>query len=258
MRPWIAASVVFFLYLLPSAAARPGLSGARRAAAALSCLCGLALCALAFLASPSLVLHEWILPAALLLIGYWASGLLFSAPMPAVERVLVAFDRVARVDAAVATAPRWLRELLELAYVGVYVLVPLALVVALLAGGPEPDTFWTVVLVTDYVCFGCLPWIQTRPPRALAGAVPWKASVRAVNLHVLSTASVQVNTFPSGHAAEAMAVALLVSQTPWPFAAAGALGALLVSAGAVLGRYHYAADALAGWAVALVVWLAMA
>jgi hypothetical protein len=30
-----------------------------------------------------------------------------------------------------------------------------------------------------------------------------------------------------------------------------------VSAGAVLGRYHYAADALAGWAVAIVVYSAL-
>jgi hypothetical protein len=29
---------------------------------------------------------------------------------------------------------------------------------------------------------------------------------------------------------------------------------LAVSAGAVLGRYHYAADAIAGWAVALIVY----
>jgi membrane-associated phospholipid phosphatase len=33
------------------------------------------------------------------------------------------------------------------------------------------------------------------------------------------------------------------------------LMALAISAGAVLGRYHYAADVLAGWLVALVVWL---
>jgi hypothetical protein len=33
-----------------------------------------------------------------------------------------------------------------------------------------------------------------------------------------------------------------------------AVAGVLVSAGAVLGRYHYAADALAGWLVALVVW----
>ena len=35
----------------------------------------------------------------------------------------------------------------------------------------------------------------------------------------------------------------------------GAVAGLLVSAGAVLGRYHYAADVFAGWAVAVVVWM---
>ncbi len=33
------------------------------------------------------------------------------------------------------------------------------------------------------------------------------------------------------------------------------LAALAVAGGAVLGRYHYAIDAFAGWFVALAVWL---
>jgi hypothetical protein len=53
-----------------------------------------------------------------------------------------------------------------------------------------------------------------------------------------------------------VAAALLVAAAPWPLAAAVAIAALLVSAGAVLGRYHYAADAFAGWGVAVVVWVA--
>jgi hypothetical protein len=36
------------------------------------------------------------------------------------------------------------------------------------------------------------------------------------------------------------------------------LAALAVSAGAVLGRYHYLLDALTGWAVALVVFRVLA
>jgi hypothetical protein len=32
------------------------------------------------------------------------------------------------------------------------------------------------------------------------------------------------------------------------------VSAAAISAGAVFGRYHYAADALAGWAVAILVW----
>ena len=68
--------------------------------------------------------------------------------------------------------------------------------------------------------------------------------------------SVRVNTFPSGHAAEALAAALLTAAAPAPVNILMLANALAVSAGAVLGRYHYAVDAVAGWVVAVVVWLA--
>jgi membrane-associated phospholipid phosphatase len=63
-----------------------------------------------------------------------------------------------------------------------------------------------------------------------------------------------VNTFPSGHAAEALAAALLCLDAPAPVAAWMFFNAAAISAGAVFGRYHYAADALAGWLVALLVY----
>ena len=75
-----------------------------------------------------------------------------------------------------------------------------------------------------------------------------------MNLRLVGSASIGVNTFPSGHAAEALAVALLVACAPWPICVAMLVIALAISAGAVLGRYHYLADAIAGWAVGLVVW----
>jgi membrane-associated phospholipid phosphatase len=112
-----------------------------------------------------------------------------------------------------------------------------------------------VILVTDYVCFAFLPWVQTRPPRALRNGDPWRSRVRRFNLRLLGAASIQANTFPSGHAAEAFAATLLVVGAPWPWVAYVGVSALLVSAGTVLGRYHYAADALAGWAVAAFVWI---
>jgi membrane-associated phospholipid phosphatase len=72
---------------------------------------------------------------------------------------------------------------------------------------------------------------------------------------LLGKTSIQVNTFPSGHAAEALAAFLLVLDAPALIATAMLLNALAISAGAVFGRYHFAADILAGWAVAVVVWL---
>jgi membrane-associated phospholipid phosphatase len=71
---------------------------------------------------------------------------------------------------------------------------------------------------------------------------------------MLDASSIQVNTFPSGHVAEALAAALLVWGAPAPIVVTMSIAALAIAAGAVLGRYHYAVDAFAGWIVALVVY----
>jgi membrane-associated phospholipid phosphatase len=191
--------------------------------------------------------NVWVLPPALLVLGYWSSGLLFIRPMPRTERFL------ARMDAALGF-PRPAAEVLEFAYFGVYPLIPLALYLAL-RQGVSPDRFWATILLTDYVCFGMLPWVQTRPPRAVGFDATWRSSWRIVNVRMLNVSSVQVNTFPSGHAAEALACALLVSGGSAPVVAGMFAAAAVISGGTVFGRYHYAADALAGWAVALLVWV---
>lgn len=258
MGQWITASVAFFLYVAILALTLPRVPRrARLLAAAGSCV-GLLVCIVARAQSAADVLTGWILPPILLLLGYWTSGLLFSAPMPRAERALEAADVALNVDRCATAVPRWLAELLELAYAGIYPLIPLALFIHLWTS-TEPDghRFWTVILTTDYLCFAVLPWVQTRPPRALRSGDPWIARMRTFNLKLIGKASIQVNTFPSGHAAEALAAALLVLDAPWPLAAYVALAAVLVSAGAVLGRYHYAADAIAGWFVAIGVWLAV-
>jgi PAP2 superfamily len=255
MRVWIAASLAFFVYVLVVTRVIPGLARQARILAALGSLLGLAIAFAAHVAPPMPLLHDWLVPPALLLLGYWTSGLLFAAPMPRVEAALWAVDRWLDVEPAARATPRWLADVLEAAYVGVYLLVPLALVIHVAsAERPDPERFWTVILITDFICFAFLPWIQTRPPRALSHFQPWDTAVRRLNLRLLGSTSIQANTFPSGHAAEAVAAALLVAAAPWPISAAVAITALLVSAGAVLGRYHYAADAFTGWAVALVVW----
>ena len=258
MRPWNLAALVFFGYLLVLTPVLPGLRRAARWQAFAGILTGLTLCLLAFLADGSPLLREWLMPPVLLLVGYWTSGRFFAGPMPGFERAFSLFDRRIRVDAAIRATPQWLQTALELAYAGVYLLVPAALLIRVATlGDGQPDQFWTVVLVTDFVCFGCLPWIQTRPPRAMRERAPWRSGVRSMNEQILAKTSIQHNTFPSGHAAEALASVLLVAAAPAPMVAAVAAAALLVSAGAVLGRYHYAADALAGWIVAAVVWMAL-
>ena len=255
MLDWVAASAIFFLYVVLTAPLVRGLDRRRRVLAACGSLAGLLVAVAAHVQPHTKAFHDWILPPVLLLLAYWSSGLLFARPMPRVEAALEKVDRLLEIDRAAAAVPPWLAELLELAYAGVYPLIPGALIIHLLGTtAPDPERFWTVILATDFICFGFLPWVQTRPPRASRTADPWISRFRRLNLRVLGKTSIQVNTFPSGHAAEALAAALLVIGAPWPWVAYVVISAVLVSAGAVLGRYHYAADAVSGWMVAVGVW----
>jgi membrane-associated phospholipid phosphatase len=254
MQTWQLASAAFFLYVA-AVSWWQGLSRPRARLALAGAAGGLTVLVLSrAVESPALSL--WIWPPLLLLIGYWASGLLFVAPGPSQEAALGWLDDRLDVRSTARRVPRPLAETLEAAYAGVYLLIPLALMVRLASfSAPEPDVFWTVVLVTDYICFAVLPWVQTRPPRALEPGDPWPSSVRRFNLRMLGAASIQVNTFPSGHAAEALAAVLLVAGAHPMVVVLMLLGAIAVSAGAVMGRYHYLLDALTGWVVALAVFV---
>lgn len=251
MSPAWPASIVFFVYCAVVAAWRLNVA-ARRTFVGSSA--GLML-TLAWGLAQWPLLREWVLPPAILLVAYWTSGTLYTGPMPAAERALAAFDRQLAVSQMARRSPRWAAELLEAAYVAVYPLIPIALALHLwVTPDPDVDRFWSVILITDYICFGMLPWVRTRPPRALESGEPWRSTLRGLNQRLLGAASIGVNTFPSGHAAEALAAALLILSAPWPVVTAMMLTAVAIAAGAVLGRYHYAADALAGFAVALAVW----
>lgn len=254
MALWAAAGIVYFIYIAVVAALLPRLAMRQRLRAAAIAALGLAISILA----PSLehfVVRSVVLPPVVLLLSYWASGLLWTGPMPRVERWLAGWDTRLGVPALVSRMPRALILLLESAYAGVYPLIPIALGLHLWFGAdPDADRFWAVVLITDFVCFGALPWIQTRPPRALEAAQPWSSGIRAFNVGLLGRLSVGVNTVPSGHAAEALAAALLLLDAPAGIAVGMWLAGAAISAGAVFGRYHFAVDAFAGWAVALIVW----
>ena len=252
MLTWQLASLVFFAYVALVAELQPDLPRRKRMLAWIGAALGAAGAAAAASMPDGGVANVWLLPPALLLLGYWTSGLLFVAPMPAAERLLLAVDATLRVQSVAARTPRWIAELLEFAYSGVYLVVPFALWTAMRAG-VTPDRFWTIILVVDYVCFGMLPWIQTRPPRSLGVDAPWRSGWRRLNLRMVDASSIQVNTFPSGHAAEALAAFLLVLGASGSLVTLMFAAAVAISAGAVLGRYHYAADAIAGWAVALII-----
>ena len=208
--------------------------------------------------------HAW-LPVVYLAAAYKISGLFFTAPMPRIERTLAAFDRWLferlGVERIAARSPRALLEYLEAAYLLSAPLVALALLVPLQTGrAAEVDRFWTLVLLVEFVCFGMLPWMQTRPPWVLEppGAIEDRGLVmRRANRFVVSRALMPVNTFPSGHSATALAIALAVLPLAPALGGVFLLLALSVALGSVLGRYHYALDAVTGIALTLIVWTAL-
>jgi membrane-associated phospholipid phosphatase len=207
--------------------------------------------------APRSLVIDLLVPAVCLLGGYWLSGLFFIAPMARLERWLLRVDQ--RAGVARYAYPWFLHEYFELAYVLVYAVVPAGAVTLVIGGHADlVPRFWSVVLLAEFVSYGMLPWLQTRPPRALEmpaeGASPSVSIVRRFNLAVLRRASIQVNTLPSGHAAGAVATALAVTSV-MPVAGVVFLGlAVSITVATVVGRYHYIVDSVLGVIVAIGAW----
>jgi len=203
-----------------------------------------------------------LVPGIALLAAYQASGVFFLAPNPALERRLLHIDRQVLgrfgVLDAYRAAPTAVSGFFELMYLLVYLMLPIGATMLVLGGQRASlDRYWAVVFAAELACYGMLPWLQSRPPRALEDE-PASGSrggpLRRLNLAVLARGSIQVNTVPSGHAAGALAIALVVG------GALPATAALLLAVAAgiilatVLGRYHYLADSILGVAVAVLMW----
>jgi len=196
-----------------------------------------------------------------LLGGYWISGLFFVKPMTGVENRLLRTDAAllhrSRLLALYYSSPRLVQHYFELAYLLVYLVVPAGAAVLAAGGhGREIGYFWTVVLLAAYASYGVLPWIQTRPPRALGREdEPPRTALRRFNLAILSRSSIQVNTIPSGHAACAVATALAVGALMPVAGAVLLVVAASITTATVLGRYHYVMDSALGVLVGAGAWV---
>ena len=253
---WI--TVAYFAHLAGAAAVVPGVGRRQRGRAiGTSVAAAIPVLTLAAFGPSALPWRDW-MPLLSILLGYRLPALLVTSTNQALERALLTLDRrwlgIDDVTTIGARAPRPLIELLELAYLFCYPMVPVGFACLYVAGFPEEsDRFWTAVLLAVFGCYGVLPWLPTRAPRAIEGA-PMRSSglVRRVNLRVLGFASIQLNTFPSGHVAASVATALAVYACLPSVGLPLGLLALAIAAGSVVGRYHYAADALAGAVLALI------
>jgi membrane-associated phospholipid phosphatase len=257
---WLA--VAYFAYLGLLALTRPAMTARGRALMVVAVI----LTVIFFLpftlppGSTREVVRDW-LPAGYLLAGYWLSGLYFVAPMPRVERRFLQVDRFLYRNGLASFVARtpWIGlDLLEFAYLSCFIFVPSGMLILALTGhAASADRFWTIVLAGEFGSFGVLPWIQTRPPRDVEPPDPINTRgliVRRLNLYMCGTTSIGWNTFPSGHVAGALAAALAVSEVVPAATVPMFVAAALIAVSTVVGRYHYAVDAIAGALLTLSVW----
>ena len=257
-RLWVAEWVVctFFGYLTLLAVRRilPVRHHVRVVAVAIVCI-GLSLMLSKMRPSPTLqIVREWI-PGIHLMQGYWLCGLFFRRPMTDVDRVLF---RTLRGTEFLMRGPRLVLEYFEFTYLLAYPFVPASFAVLCWLGArADADRFWTSFLIAGFGAYGMLSWIQTRPPRTLERLGPADARgliFRRLNLMVLDHASVQVNTFPSGHASVTFAAALVVFTVNTELGLAFSFVAASITIATVLGRYHYAIDSVVGLLLGVIAW----
>ncbi len=204
------------------------------------------------------LIRQWA-PAVTILIGYYASGLLFVAPSPRIEAWLMAWDRRLLGDPATRfrSWPRLLLAALELAYMGCFIVIAGGFLVLVLTGhAAMADRYWTLVMAAEFGSFAPLAFIQTRPPWAIERKpVLADRAVHDLATQMVQTFTIRANTFPSGHVAGSLAVAVAVSEV---FAPAGAVllaVALIIAVATIVGRYHYVVDALAAVVLVMLLWI---
>ena len=247
---WIA--LLFFLYLGSVCWLRPVRLARRLLITSVSVALVAAIWAIAH-NTPSFV-RDWA-PFLYVCVGYYLTGYLFIAPSPVLEAWLLKWDHRWLGDPTTRFArwPSWLVAYLDIIYTLCFVLLPGGfLALALTGHSAEANRYWTMVLAADMGAFAPLAVFQTRPPWAIERP-PVLAASRVHNLasYVIRNGTTGVNTFPSGHVAVTIAVALgVISLLP----AAGAvllLFAVSIAVACVVGRYHYTVDVLAGAALGL-------
>jgi membrane-associated phospholipid phosphatase len=247
--------VAYFAYLAAVCWLRPVPAARRAASAAIAAAATAAIVSIAGSRWP--IVRQW-WPVVSILAGYYAGGLLFVSPSPAIEAWLMSWDRRLLGDPATRFArwPRAVLAYLEIVYMGCFVVIGAGYLALVLDGRAAlADRYWTLVVGAELGSFAPLAFIQTRPP----WAIERKPVLADPAIHELATQMVErftirANTFPSGHVAGSLAVALAVGGAMPRLGAALFVLAGSIAVATVVGRYHYIVDAVAGAALAVALW----
>jgi hypothetical protein len=198
----------------------------------------------------------WV-PCLYLLMGYFLAERLFIRPSLSLEQWLLDWDRRLLGD-PLRIASRWpaaLVAIVELHYINTFALIPAGYgVLVALDRHDAGNHYWTMVVAAEFMAFGALAFVQTRPPWLLEPPPDLPDSpVRRVGLGVVKAMTNRVNTFPSGHTAGSLAIFFALLPVTW-IALVFLWAALAIAVACVICRYHYTLDVVAGVVLAIVVW----
>jgi len=210
------------------------------------------------------ILRDWY-PASLMLLAYREMGWFAPAHHSyELERVWVSWDKVLLhswgLRAAIESFGVLLPSVLEISYSLVYAIAPLSMVMLCVYHRRERiDRFLVIFLLGILVSYSLFPWFPSEPPRTVFPGEDFPSVntvFRRFNQALLGGYGIHTSVFPSAHVAGAFSAAFvmlrLLPERKWVGRMLLVL-AVLIATATVYGRYHYAADALAGLGVS---WLA--
>lgn len=207
------------------------------------------------------VARDW-LPLAVLLFVYqemgWFAHPLASHPL---ELAWVRWDRMflhGGVSSAIEAFGALLPTLLEITYSLVYAIAPFCLAVLYVYRvRARTERLLFIVVIAVLLCYGQFPFWPSEPPRVLfAGQdLPAVETIfRRFNLWMLSGAGIHTSVFPSAHVAAGFACAFgmrkVLPEHKWVSRLLFVM-AFSIALATVYGRYHYLADAMAGFSMSI-------
>lgn len=211
------------------------------------------------------VMRDWY-PLPLMLLAYREMGWFAPASHSyQLEHGWVVYDRLLLNDwgmrVAIESAGPLLPSLLEICYSLVYAIAPFCMALLYLRHlGRRMNAFLTTFLLGIFLSYVFFPFFPSEPPRTVFPGqdLPSLMTVfRRFNLGLVGNYGIHMSVFPSAHCSGAFAAAFamrdILPEEPWVWRFLLLLAAGIATA-TVYGRYHYAADAVAGVIVAVVAW----
>ena len=208
------------------------------------------------------VIRDWY-PLALMLLAYREIGWFAQPHAPRLENLWIVWDRFllerCGLHAAIEILGPVLPSILEIAYTLVYALAPFSLAMLYVyRRRTRVAPFLFVFVLGVLLCYAQYPLWPSEPPRTVFRGQDFPSYLtifRRFNWWMLGGYGIHTSVFPSAHVAGAFSAAFAMRrhlpEKPWVGRLLLVL-AILIATATVYGRYHYLADAVAGFAMSLV------